>query len=105
MSKNTLFRRAVRGVWENGHAEYEAWPADRRASVRPAVRDLLTWLTDARSEDDLLSLYFTVGDPAQAVLLQQLPGTLGEDEALVLQGECFWRRSAALYLAAADAAV
>lgn len=103
VSKNSLFRRAVRGVWENGHAEYEAWPAARRASVRDAVRELLAWLTDARSEDDLVSLYFEVGDPAQEVLLHHLPGPFGEDDALVLQGECFWRRSAALYLAAADA--
>lgn len=92
MSKNDRFRRAVRAVWEQSHAAYVAWPAERRALAQPAAYALHVWLADAASEGELIARYWEVGDPPGVVLRQHLPAGFDPEDALTLEEACFWRR-------------
>lgn len=103
VSKNDRFRRAVRGVWEQSHAAYLAWPEERRDAVQPAVDALLDWLADAENEGELIARYWEIGDPPGAVLRPHLPVGFDPEDALTLEEVCFWQRATELHQAERNA--
>jgi len=101
--KNERYRHAVRGVWDDGHACYAGWPAERRALAQPGVDALLASLATIQHESDLIDRYLAFDARSSATLRPHLGERFSADATLVIEDECFWRRAAAIASGGRDA--
>jgi len=96
MTDNDRYRRAVHALWARGLAGYEAWPAEQRQAVHPAVEALLAWLRECPDPDALIHDYWEDDDAPGALLRRHLPPGwatgMDPDDLLLLEEACFQLR-------------